>query len=191
MCVNVNDSKALSGLSVRFTNPEETDLAVARAAIDCVVPLLVEKGLVSPSAEARGFSLGVILKIVQRLDKSAAIPLPFRHSQVVPRQQQVVGQSVLLSGQEEPLGQWLPQLVSALVESMSALEPRVLQYMQFHTSRMQLSEEELEQARVKMAQSSPMQEALNACLLRLSACTVHLRSTSLVQDLSSCACCMY
>jgi hypothetical protein len=42
------------------------------------------------------------------------------------------------------LGEWLVKLVSVMVESMSALEPRTMQYMQFHTARLQISEEELE-----------------------------------------------
>ena len=43
----------------------------------------------------------------------------------------------------------------------------MLQYMQFHTSRLQIGEEELEQIRLKMSHQSPMQEALDLCLQSL------------------------
>ena len=64
--------------------------------------------------------------------------------------------------------QWLIRLVGVLVESMSALEPKTLQYMQFHTARLQINEEELESMRVKLSRQSPMQEALDACLQALN-----------------------
>jgi len=63
---------------------------------------------------------------------------------------------------------WLPRLVSVLVEAMSALEPQTLQYMSFHTARLHISEEELEQKRLQLSQHSPMQEALDGCLNSLS-----------------------
>lgn len=132
--------------------------------VDFIVPLILEKGLAASSAEARGFSLGVLLKIVQvNVLPTATAGSLFSHSVTVAP---IKRHHVLL--EVEPLDKWLPQLVSALVECMSALEPKILQYMQFHTTRMQLSDEELEQARIKMAQSSPLQEALTSCLQRLT-----------------------
>lgn len=62
------------------------------------------------------------------------------------------------------LQNWFPKLISVLIEAMSALEPGNLQYLQFHTSRMQLSVDDLESFRVQLAQQSPMQEALDKCL---------------------------
>lgn len=164
--------QALSSLVVHFSDPNESEILIVQEVIDFIVPLLLEKGLVAPSAEARGFCLGVLLKIVQvNVDVPAssnaqAVGLPFLRQ--APPSSRVPRTQARYRLQEEPLDKWLPDLIAALVESMSALEPRVLQYMQFHTSRMQLSDEELEQARIKMAQSSPMQEALNCCLQRLT-----------------------
>ncbi len=40
---------------------------------------------------------------------------------------------------------------------MAALEPKTLQYMQFHTARLNISESELEDLRLKLSQNSPMQ----------------------------------
>mmetsp|Transcript_8656 Transcript_8656/g.11831 ORF Transcript_8656/g.11831 Transcript_8656/m.11831 type:complete len:1083 (-) Transcript_8656:53-3301(-) len=156
--------KALSGLIVRYSNPAETDIRIVGEVVDFIVPLILDKGLAASSAEARGFSLGVLLKIVQVnvVPSATASTLFSQPSAVAP----IKRHHVLL--EVEPLDKWLPQLVSALVECMSALEPKILQYMQFHTTRMQLSDEELEQARIKMAQSSPLQEALTSCLQRLT-----------------------
>lgn len=61
----------------------------------------------------------------------------------------------------------LVKLIAVLVESMSAMEPKLLQYMEFHTSRLQISNEELESTRLKLSQQSLMQEALDVCLQSL------------------------
>ncbi len=106
------------------------------AAIDIVMRLILEQGVLAPSAEARGVAVGTLVRVVKAAGRS--------------------------------LGKWLVPLISVLVESMSALEPRSLQYMQFHTARLQISDDELENLRIKMSQSSPMHEALDTCLGSLS-----------------------
>ena len=137
---SLNFMKALSDSIIRSCNPEETALMTVDQTIDFIIPLILKEGLVAPSAEARGFSLGILLKIVQTA--------------------------------KSHLYKWLSELISVLVESMSALEPRTLQYMQFHTARLQISEEELENMRIKMSQLSPMQEALSFCLQSLNDSTI-------------------
>jgi proteasome component ECM29 len=132
--------KVLSEHIIRMCNVDEVSIDIVDDTIDLILPVLLEKGLLAPSAEARGFSLGVLVKVVQAA-KTA-------------------------------LKKWLPQLVSVLIESMSALEPRTFQYMQFHTARLQISDEELEKMRIKMSQSSPMQEALDFCLQSLTVETI-------------------
>ena len=68
---------------------------------------------------------------------------------------------------------------------MSALEPRTLQYMQFHTARLQISEEELENMRIKMSQTSPMQEALTYCLQSLNELTIPTVVSELCRHIKS------
>ena len=51
----------------------------------------------------------------------------------------------------------LVRITSVLIESMSALEPQTFQYMQFHTARLNISERELEEMRLKLSSHSPMQ----------------------------------
>jgi hypothetical protein len=107
-------------------------LDLIRDTIDHFMKLILEKGLFTSSQVSIGFSLGIILRIV---DLAGSL-----------------------------LQDWFAELISVLIESMSALEPGSLQYLQFHTSRMQLSGDDLESFRVQLAQQSPMQEALNKCL---------------------------
>ena len=72
------------------------------------------------------------------------------------------------------LKDWLVRLIAVLVESMSALEPKTMQYMSFHTTRLNISDEELDGLRLQLMAASPMQEALDGCLQSLR--------TSLVQE---------
>lgn len=78
----------------------------------------------------------------------------------------------IIQATKSALEEWLDPIISVLVESMSALEPRTLQYMQFHTARLQISEEELEAFRVRFCQESPIQDALDSCLSALNIKTV-------------------
>ena len=95
---------------VKKQEVEVGTVSVVDDAISFIMPILLDKGLLAPSPEGRGFTLGVLVKLIKS-SKSA-------------------------------LKQWLIRLVGVLVESMSALEPKTLQYMQFHTARLQINEEE-------------------------------------------------
>lgn len=117
---------------IRATNAKESSDDVAAMAIDLILPVLLEKGVVAPSLEARGFCFGVLIKIIENSSQS--------------------------------LIRWLEKLVDALIESISAMEPQMMQYLQFHTSSLQLSAEEWEKTRIQLAQNSPMHEALRKCL---------------------------
>jgi hypothetical protein len=103
--------------------------------VEFLVPKILQKGLLSPCVEGKGFALGVLNQVI----KSA----------------------------RSLLGSHRPSLLSVLIECMSAFEPQMLQYMQFHTSRLSISDEELERIRVRLATESPMQEALDICLQSL------------------------
>lgn len=59
---------------------------------------------------------------------------------------------------------WLVDIIDRLVEAVSALEPKALQYMSMNTARLNLSEEELEAMRVRLSQQSPLQEAIDYCI---------------------------
>lgn len=70
---------------------------------------------------------------------------------------------------KQSLKEHLIRIIDILIESMAALEPRTLQYMQFHTARLNISDKDLEDLRLSLSQNSPMQEALDICLEALPA----------------------
>jgi hypothetical protein len=111
------------------------DNSVAQEIVEFLVPKVLNKGLLSPCAEGKGFALGVLNRVIKQA--------------------------------RGLLGDHRPAILSVLIECMSAFEPQMLQYMQFHTSRMSISDEELERIRLRMASESPMQEALDICLQSL------------------------
>ena len=102
--------------------------------------------------QARGVSLGLLGKVVEAAKSAPA------------------------------LRKWLARIISVLVEGMSALEPQTLQYMQFHTARLRISDEELEAMRIKMAQSSPLQEALEICLTSLHQATAYNTNATTIPE---------
>lgn len=103
----------------------ETVLSVA-------MPLLLDKGLLVTFPEGKGYTMGLLIRLIKESKSS--------------------------------LDRWVVRLISVLVEAMSGFEPQSLQYMSFHTTRLNILGDELESMRVKMAQSSPLQEALTQCL---------------------------
>jgi hypothetical protein len=73
----------------------------------------------------------------------------------------------LITTCKQNLGGYQSRLVSVMVECMSAFEPSLLQYMQFHTSKLNITDEALEKTRIEIAAKSPMQEALDGLLKTL------------------------
>lgn len=105
--------KTLASHITRACNSTEVGETISEHAVEVIVPLILDRGLLSTSLEAKGLSLGLLGKIVEVTKHSRA------------------------------LCDHLPQIVSVLVEGMSATEPQTLQYMQFHTARLGISSEAL------------------------------------------------
>jgi nitrate reductase assembly molybdenum cofactor insertion protein NarJ len=60
-----------------------------------------------------------------------------------------------------------PDVVPVLLEYLSALESTDLVYLQQHTDKMKdVTNEQLEEIRLRMANSGPLAEAMNMCLER-------------------------
>lgn len=57
--------KVLSDHVIRACNPVESSAAVVADAVAMILPLLLDKGLEASSPECRGFTIGILLKIVQ------------------------------------------------------------------------------------------------------------------------------
>lgn len=73
----------------------------------------------------------------------------------------------LVKGAGECIRPYLADLMSALIEAQSAIEPAQLQYLQFHATSMSMTEEAMEQLRYGLSRSGPLQEALDHCLKEL------------------------
>ena len=169
--------KQLAEHVLRVCDPAQAAATTVDDAIQFLVPKLLSKGLVAPSVEGKGFSLGVSryyaciwshytsaltdnalsrmlnlslsLSLSHTLPLSLPLSLSFTHSYAPslfvsfwPTQQAL---SRVVKAARGALQGWRAPLISVLVESMSAFEPGMLQYMQFHTARLQISDEELEQ----------------------------------------------
>eukprot|EP01103_Thecamoeba_quadrilineata_P013200 TRINITY_DN3590_c0_g1_i1.p1 TRINITY_DN3590_c0_g1~~TRINITY_DN3590_c0_g1_i1.p1 ORF type:complete len:1957 (-),score=534.48 TRINITY_DN3590_c0_g1_i1:30-5876(-) len=59
---------------------------------------------------------------------------------------------------------FVPETVNVLLESLSSLEPSQFNYLSFHTEKLEISQEQLEGARLAASKATPMQEALDLCV---------------------------
>ena len=58
----------------------------------------------------------------------------------------------------------LAELLSTLLEGMSSMESSAFSYLQFHARSMQMSDEDLELARLSVAKNTPLADAVQSCL---------------------------
>ncbi|XP_064625293.1 proteasome adapter and scaffold protein ECM29-like isoform X2 [Lineus longissimus] len=58
----------------------------------------------------------------------------------------------------------IPLLVAALLESLSGLEPQVLNYLSLHVGSDQNTQDKLDSARIAASKTSPMMETINLCV---------------------------
>jgi hypothetical protein len=152
--------------STTASSASSSSSTISKELLDIVLPIFLDKGLVSPSVEARGFCLGSLLQILNNNNLTIE-------------------------------KKWLEKLIDIFIESMSALEPQMLQYMEFHIPSSSTSSsssgapssslpsggggaassslpssgtsrEEYERLRVSLSQQSPLHEGLRKCLTMIS-----------------------
>ncbi|KAG0050379.1 hypothetical protein BGZ83_004844 [Gryganskiella cystojenkinii] len=58
----------------------------------------------------------------------------------------------------------IPLIVGALLEGLTSMEPQMMNYLSFHTEKYQVSQEQLESARLNATKLSPMMEGIEACI---------------------------
>nr|XP_054764521.1 proteasome adapter and scaffold protein ECM29-like [Lytechinus pictus] len=58
----------------------------------------------------------------------------------------------------------IPQLVTALLEALSGLEPQVMNYISLHVGNDKDAQEKLDVARIDASKSSPMMETIRMCV---------------------------
>ncbi|MFT7807466.1 proteasome-associated protein ECM29 homolog [Arapaima gigas] len=122
--------KTLSKVCVRMC--ESTGL-VAQCTVAVLLPVLLDKGLVSNVVEVRTLSIQTLVKV----SKSAG-------------------------GRLKPHA---ARLIPALLESLTTLEPQVLNYLSLRASEQEKTA--MDAARLSAAKSSPMMETINMCLQHL------------------------
>lgn len=127
--------RTVNAMVENMSKPVDIDI------LGVVMPLVLDKGLLLTFPEGKGYCMGLLLRII-KISSTISI------------------ENVVEMG----LNKHIVKIISTLIESMSAMEPQSLQYMQFHTSRMQIQQDELESMRIKLSQASPLQDALNQCI---------------------------
>eukprot|EP00002_Diphylleia_rotans_P027784 TRINITY_DN5582_c0_g1_i1.p1 TRINITY_DN5582_c0_g1~~TRINITY_DN5582_c0_g1_i1.p1 ORF type:complete len:1767 (+),score=261.55 TRINITY_DN5582_c0_g1_i1:43-5343(+) len=58
----------------------------------------------------------------------------------------------------------LADLITALLEALSSNEPQEFNYMQFHVAKIDMTQEELENARIAVCRATPLSQAIDRCL---------------------------
>jgi proteasome component ECM29 len=122
----------LGNLSVRLSDPKYTDRKDATAAMNVVIPVLLEEGINSRQKEIQSISIRCLLNIIK------------------------------IGGQG--LKPHVPEVLGTVLESMSTMEPAQFSYLQQHAASYNVSQEDLELARLSVAKSSPLAEAVTSCL---------------------------
>ncbi|TPX38193.1 hypothetical protein SmJEL517_g00223 [Synchytrium microbalum] len=56
------------------------------------------------------------------------------------------------------------EITTTLLESLSSLEPQVMNYLSFHTEKYNITQEQLDSSRLSAAKMSPMMEAIQTCV---------------------------
>jgi len=138
-----NISNPRTRLNTNNTNAVGVDI------LNVIMPLVLDKGLLLTFPEGKGYCMGLLLRII-KISSTASTGTGAGTG---------IENSIDIG-----LNKYIVKIISTLIESMSAMEPQSLQYMQFHTSRMQIQQDELESMRIKLSQASPLQDALNQCI---------------------------
>ncbi|KAH9265590.1 hypothetical protein BASA84_001594 [Batrachochytrium salamandrivorans] len=63
----------------------------------------------------------------------------------------------------------ITELLGTLLESLSTLEPQVMNYLTFHAEKYNVTQEQLDTSRLSAARSSPMMDAIEQCVTQLDA----------------------
>ncbi|OBZ85602.1 Proteasome-associated protein ECM29 [Choanephora cucurbitarum] len=62
------------------------------------------------------------------------------------------------------LKKYVPELIDTLLQSLSSLEPQSMNYLSFHVDKYNISQEQLDNARLAGAKNSPMMEGIEHCI---------------------------
>ncbi|KAL6070848.1 proteasome component M29, variant 2 [Balamuthia mandrillaris] len=63
----------------------------------------------------------------------------------------------------------VPKIISVLLQSLSVLEPQAFNYLSFHTDKYNVTQQDLENARVAVSKLSPLNDTLDLCVRHVNA----------------------
>jgi proteasome component ECM29 len=147
--------RSLTKLTVHYCDPTTVAMADGLKVMDIVMPFLLQKGVVSDAEDVQKFSLDAVLKVCK------------------------TGASLLKK--------YVPDLIDTLLQSLSckfyfiyillfqklilfffvALEPQSMNYLSFHVDKYNISQEQLDNARLSGAKNSPMMEGIEHCVQQI------------------------
>ena len=132
--------KTLSKQILRACDLNENKPATVQANLDVIMPLVLDKGLICSCAEGKAYSFSLLVDLITKV----------------------------INKNHRLIDKWIIEIIGIMTESMSALEPQTLQYLQFHQSRLQITGNELENVRIQLVNNSPMQQILQSCLQNIT-----------------------
>ncbi|CAO3691804.1 unnamed protein product [Rhizopus stolonifer] len=65
------------------------------------------------------------------------------------------------------LKKYIPEIIDTLLQSLSSLEPQSMNYLSFHVDKYNISQEQLDNARLSGAKNSPMMEGIEHCVYQI------------------------
>ncbi|KAI9262019.1 proteasome stabiliser-domain-containing protein [Sporodiniella umbellata] len=65
------------------------------------------------------------------------------------------------------LKKYIPEIIDTLLQSLSSLEPQSMNYLSFHVDKYNISQEQLDNARLNGAKNSPMMEGIEHCVYQI------------------------
>jgi proteasome component ECM29 len=126
-------SSTLYSLTCRLCDPVQSLVSEVRGTLKAVLEPLLNEGLLNRLPAVQGLCMRTILRIVSINQGSDAL-LPF-----------------------------IGKLLATLIETTSQLEPEAFSYLQSHAKSLDLTDEQMEQARLNFQRNSPVTDAIDQC----------------------------
>ncbi|KAI8374250.1 proteasome stabiliser-domain-containing protein [Radiomyces spectabilis] len=76
---------------------------------------------------------------------------------------------------------YIPDLIDSLLQSLSSLEPQAMNYLSFHVDKYNISQEQLDNARLNGAKNSPMMEGIEHCVNQIDQDVMQVLAPRLIQ----------
>ncbi|KAI7869867.1 proteasome stabiliser-domain-containing protein [Spinellus fusiger] len=75
---------------------------------------------------------------------------------------------------------YIPDIIDTLLQSLSSLEPQSMNYLSFHTEKYNISQEQLDNARLQGAKNSPMMEGIEHCVAHIDEAVMEILTPRII-----------